>query len=205
MVKITGVGAIACAVLFASNAFAASGDMPGDMMVRVRAVELDFNNSSSPLAGITTNNKTIPEVDVSYFFTSHIATELILTYPQRVGVNLSGTDIGSVKALPPTLTAQYHFMPDSPSFRPYVGAGINYTHFSNVSLNAGGTPLNVSRSSWGGALQAGFDVPLTGNMTFNLDVKKLYMKADVSTAGGTYLSTLKLNPVLIGAGLGWKF
>jgi hypothetical protein len=56
MEKITGVGAIACAVLFASNAFAASGDMPGDMIVRVRAVELDFNNSSSPLAGITTNN-----------------------------------------------------------------------------------------------------------------------------------------------------
>ena len=192
-------GALAGAFLFASSAYAA----PGDMLVRVRAVDIDFQNSvSTPaLAGVAAANKVIPEVDLSYFFTENIATELILTYPQKINVD---PNVGSLKALPPTLTVQYHFMPDNPSFRPYVGIGVNYTNFSSVSL-AGGA-LNSSNSSTGGALQVGFDVPLSGNMSFNFDVKKVYMKTTVSSAAsGATVGTLTLNPYLIGAGLGWKF
>jgi hypothetical protein len=32
---------------------------------------------------IGVSNKTIPEVDISYFFTKNIAAELVLTYPQN--------------------------------------------------------------------------------------------------------------------------
>ncbi len=210
MKKITGVGAIACAMLFASNASFAEGTMAadhaGEIMVRARAVQLNWQNSSNPVAGVAAQNKTIPEVDLSYFFTSNIAAELILTYPQKVNINLSGTPLGSVKALPPILTLQYHFAPDSQSFRPYVGAGINYTNFSSVSLAAGATPLNVKKSSTGLALQAGFDVPITENLTFNLDLKKAYIKTDVSAAtSGAYVTTLNVDPYLVGVGLGWKF
>ena len=197
MKKITG--ALAGAFLLASSAYAA----PGDMIVRVRAVDINFQNSTdtAALAGVTAANKTIPEADVSYFFTDNIAAELILTYPQKITVN---PNIGSLDALPPTLTLQYHFMPDNPSFRPYIGAGINYTNFSSVNL-AGGA-LNSSNSSTGGALQIGFDVPISGNMSFNFDVKKVYMKTTVSSAAsGATVGTLTLNPYLIGAGLGWKF
>jgi outer membrane protein len=192
-------GALVGALLLASNAYAA----PGDMIVRVRAVDINFQNSAdtSALAAVTAANKTIPEADVSYFFTDNIAAELILTYPQKITVN---PNIGSLDALPPTLTLQYHFMPDNPSFRPYIGAGINYTNFSSVNL-AGGT-LNSSNSSTGGALQIGFDVPISGNMSFNFDVKKVYMKTTItSAASGATVGTLTLNPYLIGAGLGWKF
>ena len=56
-------------------------------------------------------DKTIPELDISYFFTPNIAAELVLTVPQEHRVYLNGTDIGSFKHLPPTLTLQYHFMP----------------------------------------------------------------------------------------------
>ncbi len=197
MKKITG--ALAGAILLATNAYAA----PGDMIVRVRAVDINFQNSAdtAALAGVTAANKTIPEADVSYFFTDNIAAELILTYPQKITVN---PNIGSLDALPPTLTLQYHFMPDNPSFRPYIGAGINYTNFSSVNL-AGGA-LNSSNSSTGGALQIGFDVPISGNMSFNFDVKKVYMKTTISSAAsGATVGTLTLNPYLIGAGLGWKF
>ncbi len=195
MKQIKLLTAISCAMLLASSAYASEGDM----LVRVRAVHLNWNNSST-IAGLAAQNKTIPEVDLSYFFTNNIAAELILTYPQKVTIN---PGIGSVKALPPTLTVQYHFSPDSPSFRPYVGAGINYTNFSGYSL-VGGT-LTGSSSSWGGALQAGFDIPLTSSMSFNVDIKKVYMKTDVSAVGGAYVGTLKLDPLLIGVGLGWKF
>lgn len=202
MKRISGVGAIAC-MLFASNAFAGmAADHGGEFMVRARAVHLGWNNSvnSPALAGVGAANKTIPEVDLSYFFTSHIAAELILTYPQKVTID---PNVGSVKALPPILTVQYHFLPDSQSFRPYVGAGINYTRFSSYSL-AGGA-LTGSKDSTGLALQAGFDIPLTDTMTFNVDVKKAYIKTDISTAAGAPVGTLKLDPVLIGVGLGWKF
>lgn len=204
MKKITGVGAIACAALLASNVYAAMpADHAGEIMVRARAVNINWNNSTNTaaLAGVGAANKTIPEVDLSYFFTSHIAAELILTYPQKVTIN---PNVGSVKALPPVLTVQYHFMPDSPSFRPYIGAGLNYTIFSSYSL-ANGT-LNGSNNSTGLALQAGFDVPISDTMTFNVDVKKTYIKTDITAAGtGAYAGTLKLDPVLVGVGLGWKF
>lgn len=197
MKQIKLLTAISCAILLASSAYASEGDM----LVRVRAVHLNWNNSST-IAGLAAQNKTIPEVDLSYFFTNNIAAELVLTYPQKVDVNLGATPIGSLKALPPTLTVQYHFMPDSASFRPYVGAGINYTNFSGYSL--GGGTITGSSSSFGGALQAGFDVPLTSSMSLNVDIKKVYIKNDLKTAAGP-LTTLKLDPLLIGVGLGWKF
>lgn len=207
MKKITGVGGIACAALLASNVYAAMpADHAGEFMVRARAVHIGWQNSSSPVAGVAAENKTIPEVDLSYFFTPNIATELILTYPQSVNINLSGAPLGSIKVLPPILTVQYHFMPDSQSFRPYIGAGLNYTIFSSVGLSAGATPLNIQRSSTGFAMQAGFDVPINDTMTFNVDVKKAYIKTDVSNGiSGAYVTTLKVDPVLIGVGLGWKF
>jgi outer membrane protein len=83
----------------------------------------------------------------------NIAAELILTYPQKHDVELGGTDIGSVKHLPPTLTLQYHFNPTG-TVRPYVGLGVNYTRFTSVDLDAGSVlggsvPLKIDRSSFG--------------------------------------------------------
>lgn len=58
--------------------------------------------------------------------------ELVLTY-RGFDVSLSGTHIGNVKVLPPTLMLQYHFAPQN-DFRPYVGAGVNYTRFYDRDL-----------------------------------------------------------------------
>ena len=186
----------ASALLASSNVFAEAGNW----MARVRAVNIAPHNSSSPVAGAELSSKTIPEVDFSYFFTDNISAELILTYPQKHTVSLNGASLGTLKELPPTLLVQYHFMPGS-SFSPYVGAGLNYTIYSSVNLAPG---LSTSRSSTGGALQVGFDVPINKNLSFNVDLKKVYMKIDVNNAGA-YLTTLKIDPVLFGVGLGWKF
>ena len=121
--------ALAAATLISTHAFAL--DETGNGMVRARAVQLNRANSDSTGLGLSINNKTIPEADVSYFFTKNLAAELILTVPQSQTLYSNGTSIGSLKHLPPTLTVQYHF--DLPSFRPYVGAGVNYTHFSSFS------------------------------------------------------------------------
>ena len=78
-----------------------------------------------------------------------------------------------------------------------MGAGVNYTRFSSVKLPAG---LDVKRNSWGGALQVGFDYALDKNWSLNVDVKKVYIDTDVRGVG-----TFKVDPVLFGVGVGYRF
>ena len=169
-------------------------------MVRARAVHLDMANKDNTGLNLTADNKTIPEVDVSYFFTPNIATELILTVPQKQTVSSNGTSIGTFKHLPPTLLLQYHFTGLN-GYKPYVGAGVNYTDISKVSLPTG---VTLDSHSWGGAFQVGVDIPLDKHWSINFDVKKVYIKTDVYSTG-TSIGTLKLDPMLVGAGLGYRF
>src|SRR6516225_7677684 len=96
---------------------------------------------SSPNSGLSISDQAIPELDISYFFTRNIAAELILGVTRH---SISGTGtlnplpIGKTTLLPPTLTLQYHFT-NFGAFKPYVGAGVNYTVFFNNS--AANTPV----------------------------------------------------------------
>jgi len=175
-------------------------------MVRFRATNLDMANKTTGTVatlGVNANDKTIPEVDVTYFFNKNVAAELILTVPQKQTVYAGPDTLGTFKHLPPTLLAQYHFT-DFNGFKPYVGAGINYTKISSVNLSYGGA-LSLDSHSWGGALQAGVDIPLDKNWSLNFDVKKIYIKSDVYAADGSNLGTLKLNPVAASVGIGYRF
>lgn len=177
-------------------------------LVRARAVHINPADKSSANAGagltsdaVTVSSKTIPEIDISYFFTPNISAELVLTYPQKHDVFLNGTQIGTFKHLPPTLTAQYHFMPAA-QFSPYVGAGINYTLFSKN--NIAGDTLGLEHDSLGFALQAGVDYKIDKNWSLNLDIKKVQIRTDVNS-GSTAITTLKVDPVLVGVGVGYRF
>lgn len=191
--------AVAAVCALTSGAAWAQQKAEGPWLVRVRAVNLQPQVSDSTGLDLTVDNKWIPEVDVSYFFTKNIAAELILTVPQALTVKAAGAKLGTVDALPPTLLLQYHF--DAQGFKPYVGVGINHTLFSGVSL---GTGVDTSKSSTGAAWQVGVDVPLSKNMVFNVDLKKTYISTDVY-ASGANLGTLKVDPWLLGVGVGWRF
>jgi len=177
--------------------FAQAAD--GNWLVRVRAIHIDPAAHSSPLAGVDVDSQIVPELDFTYFFSKNLATELILG-TARHKVTLNGTSLGKLNHLPPTLTLQWHFAPDS-KIRPYLGAGVNYTRFYNVDL----TGLDVDRNSFGGALQAGVDIAVTGNSYINLDVKKVYISTKVKTTAGAYVTDLDIDPVIIGVGYGWRF
>jgi outer membrane protein len=82
-----------------------------------------------------------------------------------------------------------------------VGAGLNYTRFSSVKAPAG---VDIDRNSFGAALQVGVDIPLQKNLYLNFDIKKVFIKTDV-TANGAKLGSFKVDPVLVGVGLGWRF
>ena len=195
---------IAAAILstLLSGAAFAQQATEGPWMVRARAVHLNSANTDGTGLGLSVNNKWMPEVDVSYFFDKNVAVELVLTVPQKHTLHSSvlGTDIGTLKHLPPTLLAQYHF--NANGFKPYIGAGVNYTRFSGVDILGGGA--TIDKNSWGPALQVGVDIPLTGNMYLNLDLKKVYIRTDVSV-GNTNVGTFKVDPLLAGIGLGWRF
>ncbi len=196
------LAAIAAAALSLQPAFAEEGPW----LVRVRALHLDSANKDSTGLGLTIDNKTVPEVDISYFVAPNIAAELILTYPQKHSIFSNGTEIGSLKHLPPTLTLQYHFNPTG-AFRPYVGAGLNYTNFSSVKFApAVQTALqpSIKRNSWGLAWQVGADVELSKGMYLNFDVKKVNLKTTIYSAGAE-AGTFKVNPTLASVGLGWRF
>jgi len=176
-------------------------------LVRVRAVHIDPADKSDPVGGtgasdrLHVSSKWIPEVDISYFLTPHWAAELVLTYPQKHDVMLDGQRIGSFKHLPPTLLAQYHFLPGA-QFDPYVGAGINYTLISKVDiLNGAG---RLEHDSIGAALQAGVDFRIDRKWSVNLDVKKVQIRSDVDI-NGVHASRVKIDPVLLGVGVGYRF
>lgn len=194
---------IAAALAVAAFAPVAAQADEGKLLVRVRAVNIDPANKDNTGLDLNVNKKLVPELDISYFITPNIAAELILTYPQKHNIRAGSTYIGSLRHLPPTLSAQYHFLPESNTVRPYVGAGVNYTNFSSVNLPAA---YDVQRGSFGLSIQAGADFPVTKNISVNVDVKKVQIRADViSTATDTKAGTLKVDPTLIGVGVGYRF
>jgi outer membrane protein len=193
-------------------------------MIRLRALTVVPRDSVSidqlPGTGASWNTAVVPELDISYFFTPNFAAELILgvTRHHATGngisgaVNLNGVDIGKAWLLPPTLTFQYHFT-DFGAFKPYVGAGVNYTIFFNQS--AGNTATNGVaitqlhfNNAWGFALQAGFDYMLDAHWGINFDAKKLFLRPTFdATANGALPLTgrANLDPWLIAGGITYKF
>lgn len=196
-------------------ALAAAGVLSGTVaqaeespfMVRVRGVYVDWENGQAgglpQSAGkITASNQWLPEVDFTYFFTKNIATELVLTWPQNVKLNLDGSHIGTVKALPPSLTLQYHFT-DLGQFKPYVGLGVNYTMFSQRTNILGGAG-EVDSSSVGLVAQAGVDYMIDKHWGLNFDVKWAQMSTGVKV-NGSNVGKVNLNPLMFGAGVTYRF
>jgi outer membrane protein len=210
--------AVSVALVAAFPVVAQQAAAEGNWMVRARAVNVDTANGSTPIGSLNVpenaihvENKTIPEIDITYFFSKNFAAELILTVPQKHDVKVTSSVAGAFKAgsfhlLPPTLTAQWHFNPEG-TFRPYVGAGITYSRYSSdkLSVPAANLGLHLDRDYWGPAVQAGFDVKLAPQLFLNFDVKKAHVRSDLSIDGGAKVSRVKVDPLLIGVGIGWRF
>ncbi len=203
----SGLVAAAAAVMgLCAPVMAQAQSVENPWLVRVRALHLDSANKDSTGLDLSINNKTFPDVDVSYFFTPNIAAELVLTYPQKQRIYSGDTQIGTLKHLPPTLTVQYHFNPAG-QVRPYVGAGLNYTHFSSVRFDSAvqaALEPSIKHNSFGLAAQAGVDVMLDKQWSLNFDIKKVQIRTKVSSAG-TEVGKFKVDPLLIGVGVGYRF
>ncbi len=200
------IAAMAAAGLLSTTA--ALAETP--WLVRARAVYLDFDNKNSGglqdrgIGKVEAENRWIPEVDISYFFTRNLAAELVLTYPQQVDVKAQATGkLGSVDVLPPSLLLQYHFT-DLGAFKPYVGLGVNYSIFTKKSFDTALGKVSVDRDTLGLAAQVGADYLIDKNWSVNFDVKYIQMETDVKLDGNK-LGKLGLNPLTYGIGVGYRF
>lgn len=182
-----------------------------NMMVRMRSITIMPSESGTPSAvggDVKLTDATVPEIDFSYFFNNNFAVELILATAQhRASANktsLNNLDLGEVSLLPPTLLAQYHH--EFGKFKPYIGAGINYTVFYNVEPG-------IARSvhydnSFGYALQVGGDYEIAESIYINFDIKKLYLSTEVEVntySNGTVTADVDINPWIVGLGIGKRF
>ena len=186
--------------------------------VRLRGVGVVTPNQSAKIGiiggDVQISDAFIPELDFTYFFTEHFAAELILGTAKHdvkaINTIAGDIDLGSAWLLPPTLTAQYHFYTsDKKIFKPYIGAGVNYTLFYNVKS---GAVADVKYdNALGYAAQVGFDLMLDDTFFINVDAKRLFLSTDV-TVDATNLvpglvvpAEVDIDPWLFGIGVGFIF
>lgn len=207
---IAALAAALCATAPAVNAFDLSA-----VSVRFRAAHMAPADKSdavgalgAPADTIDVEDKWIPDLDFEYALTDRFALELLLTLPQKHDVVARQTalgnnvPLGTVTHLPPTLTAKYYF--GSGVVKPYLGAGLNVTWFLKDRLAVGGVgTLDVQKWSVGPAVQAGVDVALDSRWSLSFDAKRAWIRTDVSL-GNTTLTTVKVDPWIIGAGIAYR-
>ena len=179
----------------------------GDVVIRARGIAMvpdeDTYDHNIGSGHGELNNDAVPEVDFSYFVTDNLALELIAaTTKHDLSWKDPSLDAGSVRLLPPTLTLQYHFMPES-RWSPYLGAGINYTFF--YDSKPGQFNSVKYDDGFGYAFQAGFDYAISGPWSVNLDVKKIFLDTDISINNGANTSKAHLDPWVFGLGVGYRF
>jgi outer membrane protein len=190
----------------------------GDVLLRARAIVVAPTEDSGgvepafPNDEVSVTNSFAPEVDITYFVTDHIGLELIAATTKHDVKGKGGLEpLGELVdtwVLPPTLTLQYHFTPRA-RIRPYVGVGLNYTHFYGEDASDGleaaiGETKVKLRDSFGYALQAGLDVDVGKNLFLNFDVKYIDIdtRATLTTGGMVNKVKVSLDPIVAGVGVG---
>ena len=126
--------------------------------------------------------------------------------------------VGTTRAWFPALLAHYTF--DGPwGMQPYVGAGLNYTFYTDGQVSPaytaafGGTSSTAKlKSSWGPVLKIGMGFPLGGNWV----IDAAFSRYDISTTATITTATpgfgnivrtvdVRSDPDVIGLTLGYRF
>lgn len=189
--------------------FSAQAIQQGDMFMRFTATQVAPNDDSTGFTGAPT---VFPEVGDSttlgitfvYMLKNNIGLEVLAALPFEHDITVEGMGkVGSTKELPPTVSVQYYFNPET-NFRPYVGAGVNYTIFFNdKTVPALGGDLELD-NSFGLAVQAGFDYDLNDKWFLNADIRYINIET-TATIAAVGSSDVDINPTVISVGLGYKF
>lgn len=206
-------GAIALTPAMASAATAQPPSFErGDWLVRalvVATVPVNVESEVEPIGGeVDIPSSVQPGFDISYFLTSHWAIELLGgLYEQDYSVRNSALpvrklDVGTVTSGTVAATLQYHFVLGQ-AFKPYVGAGINYTWAHDVDP-AERIPDFKVKSITSPLLNAGFDYHLGGDWYAGMSLRYL-MPPTYTFESEQFRTQIDMATVAVGAGLGYRF
>ncbi|HHJ3175010.1 TPA: outer membrane protein OmpW [Vibrio parahaemolyticus] len=190
----------------------------GDFVLRVGAASVVPNDSSDKILGsqeeLKVDSNTQLGLTFGYMFTDNISLELLAATPfsHDISTNLLGLgDIADTKHLPPTLMVQYYFGEPQSKFRPYVGAGLNYTiffdeGFNNKAKNVGLTDLKLD-DSFGLAANVGVDYMINDQWFLNASAwyANIETEATYKFGGAKQKTDVKINPWVFMISGGYKF
>lgn len=173
----------------------------GDIVVRAGAALVSPDVSDNTAIGVLDVDSNVQlGLTGTYFLAPTLGVQLLAATPFKHDITAAGTEIGSTKQLPPTVTLQW-YPAISETVHPYIGAGINYTVFFEDDIP--GADLDLS-SSVGLALEAGVDIKLTEKLLLNVAVWKIDINTDVKVDGVNY-GELEIDPLAAMVGIGYKF
>jgi len=154
--------------------------------------------------------------------TDNMSVDLLASTPFEHDIEasqLGGSSIGSLKLLPPTVTVSWFPLAGADlGFKPYVGAGLNYTTFWDEELNATGqrainTITNQPQTntnelslddSLGLAAQVGVDVPL--DRQWSVGASAYYADIDTDAElNGADIGTVEIDPMIYRAHVVYQF
>lgn len=199
MTRISALAISTALALVAAPAFAQS---QGDWTVGIGLGYVNPKSDNGTLGGAaaTIDENTQLTFTGEYFIRDNLGIELLAATPFKHDVSLNGAYAATVKHLPPTLSLNYHF-PVQGKFKPYVGAGINYTTFFEESTPGGTIALD---DSFGIALQAGADYMISDRGALRFNVRWIDIETDVRLNGNP-VGTAEIDPVVIGVSYVHRF
>jgi outer membrane protein len=241
MLKISrSIVALSVAGVLALAAAPAAMAEKGDWIIRGGATMVDPKSNNLRLGDVTDENEAVIATDaavnvddatsfgfnITYMVTDNFGIELLAAYPFTHDIDLCLTPVGGSRGcvafgetdhLPPTLSAQWRFMPDS-AFQPYVGAGINWTMFSSEGLTSDAVDLLESLGvtnpdiklddSVGFAAQIGADFFFGENWLINGDIRYIEIQSDLDICGDGVCEgagTVKIDPMVYSIMIGYRF
>ncbi|PKG54619.1 MULTISPECIES: OmpW/AlkL family protein [Halomonadaceae] len=197
------VSSIAAAALMTSSQVFAYG--AGDFFTRVGVAKVDPTSNNGEILGADVNvdAETNFAFTLGYRFHDKMGVELLAALPFKHDLQVEGVTDGSTKHLPPTLTLQYYPLGGTEArVQPYVGAGINYTRFSDEKTDIGAS-LELD-DSWGAAGQVGVDLLIDEHWALNAAAWYIDIDSDAKV-GGAEAGTVEIDPVVVMAGLSYRF
>ena len=196
--QLVAVGLLSVLSLFSVSVFAEQGDW------LIRVGTHNVNPKSDNHSIVEVQDDTMLTFNFTYFFQHNWAVELLAAAPFEHDIELiGGGKVGSTKHLPPTLSVQYHFRPDT-RVRPYFGVGLNVTEFFEEDTTGAlaGAKLELDRSV-GVAGQVGLDIDINDQWFVNMDVRYFDIETDADLNGAS-LGTVEIDPWAVGLSVGMR-
>jgi outer membrane protein W len=168
-----------------------------------------LGDTVSATNGLRIDDATGYGASFNHFWTSSISTELSAFWLRSdTGIDIAGShvlDTGNLELRPINLDAQWHFARGS-MISPYIGAGVTRVgaaDLTNLDLDLAGIGKVKLDNSFTYNGNAGINLNFGHSLSFAADAKYIKWEPDAKSDVGT--EKLKLNPLLLSAGLRWRW